>query len=319
MIKLLVRKFIADYENVSDSKVREKYGVLGGVLGIICNFLLFILKLIVGLFMDSISIISDAVNNLSDTASSLIVLFGTKLSNMRPDQEHPFGHGRIEYISSLIVSFIIMLVGFELLKSSVVKIFNPHQLTFSLPLIIILASSVLVKLWMASYNRYLSGKICSGVLKAAATDSLVDAASTTILVISVFLDRFVSFPIDAVMGAIFSLVVMYSGFKIAKDTVDILLGAAPDMETVDKITRKIASTEGIIGVHDLIVHDYGPGRKMASVHAEVTDTVDIVKTHELIDRLEQEISGSLGIHMVIHMDPINTGCETTDKIKAEVL
>ncbi len=319
MIKLLVKKFITNYQNVSDTKVREKYGVLGGILGIICNFILFILKLTVGTIMNSIGIISDAFNNLSDTASSLIVILGTKLSNMRPDEEHPFGHGRIEYISSLIVSFIIMLVGFELFKSSVSKIFSPQPVAFSLPLVIILGASVFVKLWMASYNRWLSGQISSGVLRAAAADSLIDAISTSIVIISIIVGRFVNFPLDAIMGAIFSLLVIYSGFGIAKDTVDVLLGTAPDMETVDKITEKIVGAEGIVGVHDLIVHDYGPGRKMASVHAEVPDNANIVKIHELIDRLEQEISRELGVHTVIHMDPITTGCETTDRVKADVL
>lgn len=319
MIKLIVKKFVPDHQNVSNPKVREKYGILGGILGIICNFMLFVLKLTVGLFMNSISIISDAVNNLSDTASSIIVIFGTKISNLRPDEEHPFGHGRIEYISSLIVSFIIMLVGFELLKSSAHKIFSPEPVVFSLPLIIILGASVLVKLWMASYNRYLSSQISSGVLGAAATDSLIDAVSTSIVIISLIVGRFISFPLDAVMGAIFSLVVMYSGFGIAKDTIDVLLGTAPDMETIDKITEKIMQADGVVGVHDLIVHDYGPGRKMASVHAEVPDNADIVKVHELIDRLEQEISAELHVHTVIHMDPITTGCEITDKLKATVL
>ena len=319
MIKFLVKKFIPDHENTSNPLVREKYGVLGGILGIICNFILFVLKLLVGLFMNSISIISDAVNNLSDTASSIIVIFGTKISNLRPDEEHPFGHGRIEYISSLIVSFIIMLVGFELLKSSAQKIFSPEPVLFSLPLIIILGASVLVKLWMASYNRYLSSKIASGVLRAASTDSLIDALSTSIVIISLIAGRYISFPLDAIMGAIFSLVVMYSGFGIAKDTIDVLLGTAPDMETIDKITEKIMSAEGVVGVHDLIIHDYGPGRKMASVHAEVPDNVDIVKIHELIDNLEQEISQELHIHTVIHMDPITTGCEITDNLKATVL
>lgn len=319
MIKIIVKKFIPGYADTANPKIREKYSVLGGILGIICNFILFLLKLTVGLFMNSISIISDAVNNLSDTASSIIVIFGTKISNLRPDEEHPFGHGRIEYISSLIVSFIIMLVGFELLKSSAQKIFSPEPVIFSLPLIIILGASVLLKLWMASYNRYLSTQISSGVLRAAATDSLIDAVSTTIVIISLIVGRFMAFPLDAVMGAVFSLVVMYSGFGIAKDTIDVLLGTAPDMETIDKITEKIMQADGVVGVHDLIVHDYGPGRKMASVHAEVPDNADIVKIHELIDRLEQEISAELHVHTVIHMDPITTGCEITDKIKATVI
>ena len=319
MIKLLVKKFIPGYENVSNPKIRERYGILGGILGIICNLFLFALKLTIGLFLGSIGVISDAVNNLSDTASSLIVIAGTKLSNMRPDEEHPFGHGRFEYISSLIVSFLIMLVGFELFKSSVSKIFTPQPVKYNLPLIVILGASVLVKLWMASYNRWLGTKISSGVLRAAATDSLIDAVSTSIMVISVIVGKFVSFPLDAIMGAVFSLLVIYSGFGIAKDTIDVLLGRAPDMETVDKITDKIVNADGIVGVHDLIVHDYGPGRKMASVHAEVPDTADIVKTHELIDSLEQEIAAELGVHTVIHMDPIATGCEITDKTKTLVL
>lgn len=319
MIKFLVKKFIPDFENVANPTVREKYGVLGGVLGIICNFFLFALKLTVGLLMGSIGVISDAVNNLSDTASSIIVIAGTKLSNMRPDEEHPFGHGRIEYISSLIVSFIIMLVGFELLKSSAAKIFSPEPIKFNIYLVIILGASVIVKLWMAYYNRYLSGKIGSGVLRAAATDSLIDAISTSIVVISVVAGRYLSFPLDAVMGVLFSLLVIYSGFGIAKDTVDVLLGSAPDMEMVDKITEKIMSCEEVVGVHDLIVHDYGPSRKMASVHAEVPDNADIVKIHELIDKLEQDISRELGVHTVIHMDPITTGCEIVSGLKKIVV
>ena len=305
MIKFLVRKFVPDFENTTDTKVREKYGVLGGVLGIICNFFLFVLKLTVGLLMNSISIISDAFNNLSDTASSLIVIVGTKLSNIHPDEEHPFGHGRIEYISSLIVSFIIMLVGFELLKSSVSKIFSPQPIFFSLPLTIILGISVLLKLWMASYNRYLSTKIASGVLRAASLDSLIDAVATLVVIISLIFGRFVGFPLDAIMGTIFSFLVMYSGFGIAKDTIDVLLGTPPDMETVDKITSTILGAEGVIGVHDLIVHDYGPGRKMASVHAEVPADADIVTVHTLIDGLEKKIFSEMGIHTVIHMDPIS--------------
>ncbi len=319
MIKFLLKKFVSDYENTSDLAVREKYSVLGGVLGIVCNFFLFVLKLVVGLILKSISVTSDAFNNLSDTASSLIVIVGTKLGNMHPDEEHPFGHGRLEYISSLIISFIIMLVGFELLKSSAGKIFSPTPVKYSIGLIVILSASVFVKLWMFFYNRFLGKKISSGVLMAASADSLSDAISTSIVIISVIAGNFVSFPLDGIMGALVSLVVMYSGFGIAKNTIDLLLGSSPDLETVEKITQTIMDGEGICGVHDLIIHDYGPGRKMASVHAEVPDNTDIVRTHEIIDELEQKIFRELGVHTVIHMDPVTTLCETTSALKEVVL
>lgn len=315
MIKLFLRRFVKNYENVQDKNVRASYGILAGIVGIICNLFLFAVKLTAGTLMNSISIISDSINNLSDMGSSLVTVIGSKISNRNPDKEHPFGHGRVEYISSLIVSFIILLVGFELLKTSFGKIFEPQKVEFNLILFIILCLSLLVKVWMFSYNRYLGGKINSSVLRAAASDSINDVMATSVVLISTLVGRFIDFPLDGIMGVLVSGLVMYTGFGIAKDTVGVLLGNPPSPETVSEITSVVLSGEGIIGLHDLIVHDYGPGRVMASVHAEVPDDIDIVKIHEVIDATEQRILNELGIHIVIHMDPLSIHCERTSQLR----
>ena len=320
MIKLIVKRFIKNSENVSDKKVRESYGVLGGALGIICNTLLFALKLCAGTIMNSIAIISDAFNNLSDMGSSLVTIIGTKLSGKRPDKEHPFGHGRLEYISSLIVSFIILLMGVELLKSSVVKIFKPEELNFSLPIIVILSLSVLVKVWLYFSGRYMGEKINSSTLKAAARDSLNDVIATSAVILTTVIGQFVNFPaLDGIVGTIVALLIMKTGFDIARDTVGILLGTPASKELVNEICSKVLSGESITGVHDLIVHDYGPGRVMASIHAEVPDDSDIVAVHEVIDAVEKKIEAEMGIHMVIHMDPVSVNCERSNKIKSQVV
>lgn len=319
MTKILIKTFIPDYKNVSDKKVREKYTVLAGIMGIICNAFLFTVKVLIGTVMNSIAIISDGFNNLSDMGSSLVGIIGAKLSNMRPDKEHPFGHGRLEYIASLIVSFIIMLVGFELFKTSVSKIFNPESVEFNPILIGILVLSVLVKVWMYSYNRYMGKQINSSILLATSKDSINDVYSTAAVIISTVIGVFVSFPIDGIMGLLVSLFIIYSGFGVAKDTITLLLGNPPDKDTVDKISSIIMSGDGIVGIHDLIVHDYGPGRTMASVHAEVHADADMIKVHEEIDRLEQVVMNEMGIMIVIHMDPILTNCEKTITLKSMVL
>lgn len=319
MIKILIKKFIPDYTNVNDKKIREKYGVLGGVLGIICNLFLFSVKLIIGIFMNSIAIISDAINNLSDTGSSIVSIFGAKMSNRQPDKEHPFGHGRIEYIASLIVSMIIMIVGVELLKTSVSKIIHPEPIKFSLVLIVILILSLSVKLWMFSYNTYISKAINSSIQKATAADSINDVFATSAVIISTAAGYLFKIQIDGYIGFIVSVLVLYSGFKISKDTVDMLLGTPPSPELVKDIQTMVLSGEDVIGVHDLIIHDYGPGRAMASVHAEVPDTVNITKIHEVIDSLEQKVLDELGVHLVIHMDPISNNCEKTKELKEQVM
>lgn len=315
MIKFLIKKFIKDYDNTSDNNVRESYGVLSGVLGIICNLILFIIKIFIGSVMGSIAIISDAFNNLSDTGSSAVTIIGTKLSNARADREHPFGHGRIEYISSLIVSFIIILVGFELFKSSVSKIISPEAVSFNPILTVILVISVLIKVWMYLYNRYMGRKINSKILLATAQDSKNDVIATLSVIAATVLDSFLPFSTDGYVGAVVSGLIMFSGFSIAKDTIGVLLGTPPEKELVDKIESLIMSAEDITGVHDLIVHDYGPGRIMASVHAEVPADCDIIRIHEIIDKTETIIENELGVHIVIHMDPVITNCEKTNSIK----
>lgn len=320
MIKLLVKLFIKNSDDVENPKVRESYSVLGGVLGVICNIILFGVKLAIGTVMGSIAIVSDAFNNLSDIGSSLVSIIGARMSNKKPDKEHPFGHGRFEYISSLIVSFIIILVGFELMRSSAVKIFHPEEVTFSLPLTITLCLSVLVKVWMYFYNRYLGKRINSTILAAASRDSLNDVISTSAVIAVTIAGRFINFaPLDGIVGTVVSVLIIISGYQIAKDTIGQLLGAAPDPALIKEIKDRILDGEGIVGIHDLIIHDYGPGRMFASVHAEVPDDYDIVKVHEIIDALEHEIAEDLGIETVIHMDPITVNSERCDYCKSVVI
>ena len=318
MIKLLLKKFVRKYENVQDPDVRTAYGVFAGIVGIFCNLFLFTVKLLIGTLMNSIAIISDSFNNLSDTASSLVMLVGAKISNRHPDKEHPFGHGRGEYVSSLIVSFIIMLVGFELMKTSAGKILHPEPVESNLILLIILGLSLLVKVWMFSYNRYLGKRIQSVVMKAAASDSLNDVMATGAVILSTAVSRFVSFPLDGVMGVVVSGMDMYTGFEVAKDTIGVLLGNPPSPETVEQIRSRVLAGEGIMGMHDLMVHDYGPGRIIASVHAEVPDDINIVKIHEVIDETEQTILRELGIHIVIHMDPLSVNNVRSNQMRQTV-
>lgn len=305
MIKVIIKKFIPAYDNTKDKKVRERYCVLAGVLGIICNIVLFAVKVIIGSLMNSISILSDAFNNLSDMGSSIISILGAKMSNRRPDREHPFGHGRMEYIASFVVSCIILVVGFELFRSSIDKIIHPEPVRFSVILIVILTLSMLVKIWMFYYNRYMGKQIDSTVLRAASSDSLNDVVATAAVILATIIGNYVSFPIDGIMGVVVSVLIMIAGFKIAKEVVDRLLGQRPDPALVNEITAMILSYNGIIGIHDMIVHNYGPGRNFASVHAVVSDDSDIIKTHEMIDQAEQDILRETGVMIVIHTDPVS--------------
>ena len=319
MIKLLVRLFIKDWEHVSDRNVRERYGVLGGVLGICCNLVLFCIKLFIGIGISSMAVMSDAFNNLSDMGSSLISILGAKMSNKRPDREHPFGHGRFEYIASLIVSFIIMLVGFELLTGSIEKIRSPEPMNFNLTLMLILCLSMLIKIWMFVYNRYLGKQISSGVLMAAARDSINDVIATFVVICSAFISHFTSwYIIDGIMSLAVSVFIMYGGFGIAKDVIGTLLGTTPDPELVRAMSEMICGHSEIMGIHDMVVHDYGPGRIMASVHAEVPDNGNIVHIHEIIDDIEQDAMREFGVMLVIHMDPVSTDCAVTNQLKQQV-
>lgn len=316
MIKLLIKLFIKDSENIKNNSVREKYSYLSGILGIMCNLFLFSVKISIGLIIGSIAVISDAFNNFSDMGTSVISIIGTKLSNAHADSEHPFGHGRIEYVSSLIVSFIIILVGFELFKGSFDKILHPQQVEINLVLTLILAVSVLIKLWMYIYNKFIGNKINSKVILAVASDSLNDVFATSAVILATVIGKFLPVSIDGYVGAVVSVVIMIAGYRLSKDTIDTLLGTPPDPETVENIEKIIMENEDILGIHDLIVHDYGPGRIMASVHAEVADNCDIVRIHEIIDNIENYIEKNLGIHIVIHMDPIATNCERINELKS---
>lgn len=310
--KFLVKSFVKNNENTKDSKVRNSYGTLGGIVGIIVNFVLFLIKFSVGMLVGSIAISADAFNNLSDAASSIITIIGFKMSNKPADAEHPFGHGRIEYLSALLVAFMVMLVGVQFIKSSVERILNPEIITFDFVPFILLLVSIGFKVWLSSFNKFIGNKINSSALKAAATDALGDVFTSSTVVISFLLAKFTSFPIDGYIGVFVALAILYAGFGLVRETLNPLLGESPDPELVNEICEKVLSYPPISGVHDLIVHNYGPGRIIASLHAEIPSDIDIMEIHNVIDKAEREVSRDLNLHLVIHMDPI---CVITDEIK----
>lgn len=316
MVKFIAKRFKKNSGDTEDKKVREDYCVLGGVLGAICNIVLFLIKLFIGLATNSIAVMSDAFNNLSDMGSCIVAIIGAKLSNRLPDKAHPYGHGRFEYISSLIVSFIIMLVGFELLKGSFEKIRNPEETVFSLPMIIILVLSLSVKLWMYYTYSYIGKTINSTVMKASARDSINDVISTSAVIAATIAGHFLPFAIDGFVGLIVAVYIIYGGYKIAKETIDLLLGAHPSEELISAIGGEVMSHSEICGLHDLIIHDYGPGRIFASVHAEVPDNSDFVHIHEIIDKIEHDVMHDMGVQLVIHMDPIAVNNERVDSFKS---
>ncbi|AJH01849.1 cation diffusion facilitator family transporter [Clostridium beijerinckii] len=302
--ELIVNKFVKDNSNIKDDTVRNSYGVLGGIIGIVVNIILFIIKLSVGVIVSSIAIMADAFNNLSDAASSLITILGFKLSNKPADREHPFGHGRIEYLSALIVAFMVMLVGLQFIKSSFERIVNPSPVAFELVSFILLIVSIFFKIWLSKFNKFIGEKINSSALKAASTDALGDVFTTTCVAISFLASKFTSFPIDGYIGMFVALFIVYAGFNLVKDTINPLLGEAPDPELVESIEKMVLSYDNILGSHDLIIHNYGPGKCMASIHAEIPGNINVVDIHEVIDKAEREISKALKIYLVIHIDPI---------------
>ena len=304
MTEFLVNKFIKDSANIESTEVRTRYGMLASVVGIFCNVLLFSVKLAIGLILSSLAVTADAFNNLSDAASSIISFVGVKMAGKPADAEHPFGHGRIEYIAALIVSFLVIEVGFTFFKSSISKIMHPEEITFDPVPFIILILSILVKLWMAFFNNKLGKRIDSKVMLATAADSLGDVITTSATVISIVICHFTSINVDAIAGLIVSGIVIWSGVSIAKDTLEPLIGQRVPSELYQKITDMVESYEGIVGAHDLIVHNYGPNRSMATIHAEVPNDVSIETSHEIIDRIERDAKKELNILLVIHMDPV---------------
>lgn len=313
LTNLLVKLFVKNSENTEDQKVRSAYGVLASVVGVICNVILFGIKLGVGIVINSISVMADAFNNLSDAASSVISFIGVKLAERPADKEHPFGHGRFEYIAALAVSFLILQVGFTLFKSSFTKILNPETVTFHPILTGILLVSVLVKVWLMFFNRKLGNRINSAVMKATAADSMGDVLVTSATIISAVVAGLTGLQIDGYFGLVVSIFVMVAGIGIAKETLEPLLGQAVDRQMYETITHMVESYEGIVGSHDLIIHSYGPTHRMATIHAEVPNNIDFNKAHELIDQIERDVLEKLDIFLVIHMDPI----EVNDKMVLE--
>ncbi len=306
MIGLLSRLWIKNREDITSPQVRQAYGMLCGGLGICLNILLFLGKILAGTLSNSIAITADAFNNLSDAGSSFITLIGFKMSGQEADVDHRFGHGRIEYISGLIVSGAILIMGYELLVSSVKKILHPESTSFGPLIAVILLVSILVKLYMAYYNLTVGKKISSSAMKATATDSLSDTITTTVVLIASLAEHFLQWRIDGFCGVLVGLFILYAGFNAARDTINPLLGQAPAKEFVEQIQQIVLSTDGVLGMHDLIVHDYGPGRIIISLHAEVSATGNILEIHDMIDCLEQKLNKQLNCEAVIHMDPIVT-------------
>ena len=318
MITLLSRWFIRDRDHVTDPAVRRAYGQLCGLTGIGLNVLLFIGKFLAGTIRGSIAITADAFNNLSDAGSSVITLLGFRLAGRKPDPEHPFGHGRIEYISGLIVSGLILLMGAELAKTSFDKILHPAAVDFSVIAMVILAVSILVKLYMSLYNRQIGKKINSAAMAATAADSISDAISTSAVLAAMLVAKFSGLMIDGYVGMIVAVLILISGVKAAKETIAPLLGQAPETEFVQQIERIVMSHPPICGIHDLVVHDYGPGRVMISLHAEVPAGGDMLELHDVIDNAEIALRRELNCEAVIHMDPIVTDDGITSELRAKV-
>lgn len=314
----LIRTFVKDSENTQNEEVRNKYGYLAGIIGIISNLLLFMVKISVGLLTASIAVTADAFNNLSDMASSIITIIGFKLASIPPDKEHPFGHGRLEYISALIVAFMVMLVGIQFIKSSVERILDPVPIKFQVIPFVLLLISILVKFWLSTFNKVVGNKIDSSALKAAAVDALGDVFTSSCVVVSFFASKFTDLPIDGYIGVVVSLAILYAGYSLVKETISPLLGEAPSPQLVHSISERVLSYDHINGVHDLIVHNYGVGRCIASIHAEIPSNIDIMTIHDVIDEAEREISDELKVHLVIHMDPICVETEEISTAREEV-
>ncbi len=318
MISFLAKLFIKNREDTSSPKVRQAYGMLCGSVGIALNILLFAGKFLAGLLSNSIAVTADAFNNLSDAGSSLITLVGFKMAGQKPDPHHPFGHGRIEYLSGLLVSMAILIMGFELVRSSIGKIFHPQPVDFSPLTVIILLASIAAKFYMAYYNKTIGHKIDSAAMKATATDSLSDTISTTAVLAAMLIGRFTSLQIDGYGGVLVGLFILYAGYDAAKDTISPLLGQPPNPEFVRDVQTIVMGYEHILGIHDMVVHDYGPGRVMLSLHAEVPADGSLVILHDMIDNIEHRLHDELHCEAVIHMDPVVTDDVRTNCIRKKV-
>ena len=316
MTDFIIKKFIKDYENVNEQRVRESYGITASITGIILNTLLSIGKILTGIIFNSISVTADGVNNLSDGASSVITLIGFKISSKPADKDHPFGHARMEYLTGLILGIAVILVGVELIKSSFDKIMNPTKTIFSIEMIVVLIVSVLIKLWISLFYKKLGDKISSATLKASSTDSRNDVISTIVVILSLLVSNATGYEVDGYVGILVALFILYSGYDILRDILNPLLGEMPDREFIESIENKILSYDGIVNIHDLVVHNYGPNRYFASVHAEVDAKEDIMKSHDLIDNIERDFAREFDISLVIHLDPVITDDEEINELRS---
>ena len=315
MTKLLIRKFVANHDDTTAPEVRAAYGKLSGIVGIVCNILLFAAKIIIGIMSSSVAIVADAVNNFTDAASSIISLIGFRLSEKPADKEHPYGHGRYEYLAAMGIAVLIIVIGIELFKSGIEKILNPAIIVFSFPLGLVLILSIVLKLWMMAFNRYAGGKINSKALLAASADSRNDVIATTAVLVSAIFSHIFNIDLDGWMGVGVSIFILASGFGIVKDTIDPMLGNAPNPEYIESIKTKILSYPGVLGMHDLIVHDYGPCRKFASVHVEMAAEEDVIETHDVIDNIERDMLEEIGLHLIVHFDPVVTNDTSTQNLR----
>ncbi len=315
MTSLLVKLFIKDSENCNDKKVRSSYGVLSSITGIVLNLILAGAKYAAGVLSGSISITADAINNLSDAGSSIVAFFGVKISAKPADKDHPYGHGRVEYISALIVSFFVLFMGIELLKDSIAKIISPEPVTFSFLSLAILIISIICKLWLGLFNKKLGKKINSAPMMAVMKDSFSDCLATGVAAVSIIVSAFSDINIDGYLGVVVAMFIFVAGFGILKDTLGDILGRAPEEEFINEITDKIMSYPHVCGVHDMIIHDYGPSCRFASVHAEVPSDCDFMELHDIIDSIERDIYNEFGMLTSIHMDPIVINDERINELR----
>ena len=304
--------------NYKDKKVRGQVGYVAGIIGLIINLLLAGIKLTIGLSISSIAVAADAFNNLFDAISSIITIVGFKIANRPADKEHPYGHGRAEYLTALMIAFVVMIVGFQFVKSSITRIINPEALIFRWLSVILLLVSVVFKMWLYLFNINLSKKIDSNALRATAIDALVDVIITVLIILSLLISLITDLPIDGYIGFFVSLLILYSGFNLVRDTISPLLGEAPSEKLIENISKGVLSYDHIIGVHDLMVHNYGPGRKIATIDVEVPWDMELVKIHNIIDQAERELSEKYNLHLVIHVDPVGHESREVKEVKREV-
>ncbi|WP_206460192.1 cation diffusion facilitator family transporter [Anaerovorax sp. IOR16] len=318
MRKLLIKTFIKDYENIKDPQVRESYGKLAGAVGIASNVLLCTIKIIVGLVFHSIAILADGINNLADASSSFITLIGFRLASRPADEDHPYGHARIEYLTGVIVSVLIIVLGIQLCIRSIDKIIHPDELDFSYVAVAVLIVAILIKIWQAFFNIKMGEAISSSTLKATGTDSRNDVISTSVVLAGILIGKITGLQLDGYLGILVALFIVYSGFQLVKETADPLLGQAPDPELVTAISEQILSHSEVLGIHDLVVHNYGPSRIFASVHVEVDAHGNLMESHDVIDNIERTLSEKLHIHLVVHMDPVDYKDPLTLTVKQQL-